>query len=349
MTVVPDWQTIAPAWHYAHGKPVIAGQIKLKPEDFKVVENLGFTPDADGEHIWLYISKIKQNTESVAKALAKHANVAYRDVGYAGLKDYQAFTAQWFSIYKPGGDSIDWNTFVMPGVKVEKSQRHNRKLRRGTHKSNSFEIRLREVNGDLSEIDRHIGLIKEFGVPNYFGSQRFGRDMNNLRQIHDAFDNNKRIKNRHIQGLLYSAARSWLFNCIVSKRIENGTWNKLYNSEPANLDGTNSVFRSEDPKLEANRLLELDIHPTAPMWGRVKQDHLMQYQQLSDFERSEINEYLVLAEGLEKAGLEYQRRPIRMKVGNLSYSQKADTVTLKFDLTRGQYATSVLRELVLTQ
>jgi len=349
VSVAPDWSNIASAWHYAHGKPKLNAKFKVAPEDFRVIENLGFSPNDDGEHIWLYITKTKQNTDAVAKSLAKHAKVAYRDVGYAGLKDFQARTSQWFSIYKPGSDSIDWNRFEMLGVEIEIIQRHNRKLRRGTHKSNSFQIRLRQVEGDLEDLLERIRLIREHGVPNYFGEQRFGRGMNNLVQIYDVFANRKQIKNRHMQGLLYSAARSWLFNCIVSKRIENDTWSSLYKSEPANLNSTKSFFRSENSSIEIDRLLELDIHPTAPMWGRCNPDELTQYRELDEFERSVIKDYFILSEGLDKVSLEYQRRPIRIKVNDLNCNQNSDYIDLQFDLAKGQYATSVLRELVVTK
>lgn len=37
---------------YLHGKPQGKGLLKANPEDFVVVEDLGFEPDGEGEHIW---------------------------------------------------------------------------------------------------------------------------------------------------------------------------------------------------------------------------------------------------------------------------------------------------------
>lgn len=37
---------------YLHGKPQGSGMLKASPEDFVVVEDLGFEPDGEGEHIW---------------------------------------------------------------------------------------------------------------------------------------------------------------------------------------------------------------------------------------------------------------------------------------------------------
>ncbi len=36
---------------YLHGKPQGTGLLKANPEDFVVVEDLGFEPDGEGEHI----------------------------------------------------------------------------------------------------------------------------------------------------------------------------------------------------------------------------------------------------------------------------------------------------------
>ena len=43
---------------YLHGKPLGSGLLKASPEDFVVVEDLGFEPDGEGEHIWCASSKM---------------------------------------------------------------------------------------------------------------------------------------------------------------------------------------------------------------------------------------------------------------------------------------------------
>lgn len=42
---------------YIHGKPQGHGVLKANPEDFVVVEDLGFEPDGEGEHILVRILK----------------------------------------------------------------------------------------------------------------------------------------------------------------------------------------------------------------------------------------------------------------------------------------------------
>lgn len=40
---------------YLHGKPQGRGVLKANPEDFVVVEDLGFEPDGEGEHVLVRI------------------------------------------------------------------------------------------------------------------------------------------------------------------------------------------------------------------------------------------------------------------------------------------------------
>ena len=70
---------------YLHGKPQGTGLLKANPEDFVVVEDLGFEPDGEGEHILVRILKNGCNTRFVADALAKFLkiNMLLRNSGYA--------------------------------------------------------------------------------------------------------------------------------------------------------------------------------------------------------------------------------------------------------------------------
>lgn len=80
---------------WLHGKPQGSGLLKANPEDFVVVEDLGFTPDGEGEHILLRILKNGCNTRFVADALAKFLKIHAREVSFAGQKDKHAVTEQW--------------------------------------------------------------------------------------------------------------------------------------------------------------------------------------------------------------------------------------------------------------
>lgn len=66
---------------YLHGKPQGTGLLKANPEDFVVVEDLGFEPDGEGEHILVRILKNGCNTRFVADALAKFLPVKSASLG----------------------------------------------------------------------------------------------------------------------------------------------------------------------------------------------------------------------------------------------------------------------------
>ena len=68
---------------YLHGKPQGTGLLKANPEDFVVVEDLGFEPDGEGEHILVRILKNGCNTRFVADALAKFLKIHAREVSFA--------------------------------------------------------------------------------------------------------------------------------------------------------------------------------------------------------------------------------------------------------------------------
>ena len=183
-------------FNYAFGAPVIAGVIRSCPEDFQVDEILGFEPDGDGEHYLLQIRKRNTNTEWLARQLAKFVQIKPMDVSFAGLKDRNAVTTQWFSVRIPGLDSPDWTNFNKDDYQIIRAERHRRKLRRGSLKGNSFTIKVRDCNGDMQTVDDRLQAIKQQGVPNYFGEQRFGHHGDNLAMANMMLTEGKKIKNR---------------------------------------------------------------------------------------------------------------------------------------------------------
>lgn len=71
---------------WLHGKPLSQGRLKANPEDFLVVEDLGFEPDGEGEHVLVRILKNGCNTRFVADALAKFLKIHAREVSFAGKR-----------------------------------------------------------------------------------------------------------------------------------------------------------------------------------------------------------------------------------------------------------------------
>lgn len=334
-----------PEWSYLHGKPQQSARFKQQPEDFIVIEDMGFEPDGAGEHILVYVRKRSENTAWVAGLLAKAAGVQRSAVTWGGLKDRHAVTEQWFGIHVPGKDEPDLSSVENENIQILKRSRHSRKLRTGTLKGNQFRILLRDI-AETPELAVRLMAIGELGVPNYFGDQRFGRGGNNLEAAESMFQG-KRIKDRDKRSLFLSAARSYLFNQMVSERLAAGLSHTLLAGDCLMLAGTHSFF--SEPEISdalQQRLLEGDLQLTAPLWGRGRQS--AQAAAL-DFENKVLENFTSWKEGLEAAGLNQERRPLVLKPQNWSWEWQPDGLQLSFWLPAGCYATSVIRELVSTE
>ncbi|MEQ8515922.1 MAG: tRNA pseudouridine(13) synthase TruD, partial [Chromatocurvus sp.] len=223
-----------PDWPRAHGSPLFVARLRALPQDFQVTEQLGWEFSGDGEHDYLWIEKTNANTEWVARQLALYADVPARDVGYAGLKDRRAVARQWFSI--PRWNAPVWGGLDVEGVRILDTGRHQRKLRRGAHRANAFQIVLRlDATPDTDAVASRLAVIRTAGVPNYFGEQRFGRGGGNLRLAND-WAMGRRLP-RHKRGLAISTIRSFLFNEALARRVQEGTWNQFVAGDLANLTG----------------------------------------------------------------------------------------------------------------
>lgn len=325
----------------AHGAPACSGKLRTVPEDFIVEEDLGFAPDGAGEHFLVQVRKRNANTAWVAGWLAKATSLRERDIGFAGMKDRNALTTQWFSVPLGKQTTPVWPEH--PDIEILQTARHGRKLRRGALAGNRFVITVRQITGDTQVLAARAETIRTQGVPNYFGEQRFGREGMNLTRAAEMFAG-RRVKPAQ-RSLYLSAARSHLFNKVLAARVAQGNWNVLLPGEAVMLAGSHSFFSASeiDASLQT-RLAEQDIHPSGPLWGRggnpaTGEAGLLEQQVLEHEERFRT--------GLEMAGLKQERRALRLLVPEFALEVlDAGTVQCRFTLPAGCYATSVLRELV---
>jgi len=330
---------------YAYGKPTASGQLRLAAEDFCVTEIPLLEPDGEGEHVWLWVRKRNENTPWVAGQLARLAGVHPRQVSYAGLKDRRAVTEQWFSIQLPGREAPDWAALDSDSLTVLRHARHSRKLRRGALKGNRFSITVRDIQTDEGDLEKRLTLIGAEGVPNYFGEQRFGRDAGNLHNAQQLFANPRRRMPRNRRSLALSAARSFLFNQVLSRRVNAATWNVPVDGDAMQLSGSHSFFIAEsiDAELMA-RVHKKDIHPTGPLHGRGETPAQGACRQL---EQAVLAGFVEWCAGLEAAGLKQDRRALRLMVQDLRWQRTGTAdLLLEFSLPAGAYATCVLRELI---
>lgn len=320
-----------------------AAEIRQCPDYFQVDEQLPFEPDGEGGHVFLLIEKKNTNTDWLAKQLALFADVQEVAIGYAGLKDRHAVTTQWFSINMEGKQEPDWEQFNDENWQIKQQSRHGKKLKRGVLKGNQFTLTLTNLQGEQSHWQQSLQFIQEQGVPNYFAEQRFGHNMANLNRVEHWFSGGRSPKKRQQRSLYLSAARSWLFNLVLSERIQRQNWNQALTGDVMQLQGSHSCFASEvaDETL-ALRLQTMDIHPTGPLWGR---GTLASSDQTLMLEERTLSDWQNWREGLERAGLKQERRALRIALQKLSWDFDENRLKLSFFLPAGSYATAVLREL----
>ncbi len=323
-------------WHEQRGKALF----KQSPEDFVVDEILDWQFKGEGEHIFLYVEKTNCNTVWVAKQLARFYGVPPRDVGYSGLKDRHAVTRQYFSVRLPGVKPHSYDIPTHDEYRVVSHMLHDKKLKRGNHPFNRFTIRLHQVEADADIIQTRLAFIQQHGCPNFFDSQRFGHDGNNLTQALAWINGDISPRKRNEKSLLLSAIRSSFFNQQLAQRIGNDTWNQIITGDTVLLDGSNSHFLAEqiDDTL-SQRAAEMDIHPAGILIGEHDVSALN-----TDIDKAMLEKFL------RQEHMQSAYRPLRLHVRDLTWeildgdnTQSSWQISMK--LPSGAYASGVIRQL----
>lgn len=153
--------------------PGICGQIKERPEDFRVDELPLYEPSGEGTHLYFRVTKRGLPTSEAVRLIARRLGVRPAGIGYAGNKDAQAVTTQLMSVEHVSPEKLAG--FEDDRIAVEPLGVHTNKLRAGHLAGNRFTIRIRQVAvSDEPAAKAVLDVLKARGVPNYFGPQRFG-------------------------------------------------------------------------------------------------------------------------------------------------------------------------------
>lgn len=328
-----------------HGEPIGRAQFKSQSADFQVEEILGFEPSGEGEHCFLWLEKTDRNSNEVATHLADQLGIRKRLVSHCGLKDKLAVTRQWFSLHMPGEESPPAPQLEAEGIRILKITRNSRKLRRGSHDGNRFVIRLRDCEFSPKDATDRWEKIASHGVPNFFGSQRFGKNGDNLRQAAQMFSGELEIRDRQLRGIILSAARSAIFNAVIAERLTLDNWNRPIAGEIYGFADNRSLILPHNLHGdETDRFSNGDLELTAPLWGQGEPPSL---SEVLAIEKEVATRHPDLISGLTQLNLRQERRTMRLIPRNSSQSWDSDgNLTLKFDLPKGTYATTLLREMV---
>jgi tRNA pseudouridine13 synthase len=334
---------VTPPLRFEHLSPLPL-RLGAEPRHFRVSEIPAYSPLGEGDHLYLWVEKEGQNTQDVAKLLAQAARVPFRDVGYAGMKDRNAITRQWFSLPKPK-DAFEAER-LPPNVRVLETSWHRNKLRTGHLIGNRFELTLiASSDGALSLVEERLALLAAQGYGNYFGPQRFGRDGKNLEK--SLLWARGELRHAKDEKLLSSVLQSELWNRMAARRLTSGK--VLLAGEVVRLAGTGKHFVVEDIEAELPRATSLDILPTLPMWGPRTVQSKAEAKELEDGIIAELGltEEMLhrLAASAPGARRDLLVRPTETHV---ACGERENEVVVSFALPAGSFATEVLRELLHT-
>ena len=328
----------------AHGEPCGHAVLKASAEDFQVDEVLDIELSGAGEHLWLWVEKRELNTEDAARRLARAAGVPVRMISYAGLKDRQALTRQWFSIHLPGKSDPDLAAAENETLAILKQVRHSRKLQRGAHAANGFTLRLTQLQADRAALDERLQRIAAQGIPNYYGAQRFGFEGGNVAHARHFAERKELPDKRNVRSRVLSAARSFMFNRVLAERVAAGSWNQALPGDLLAFTDSRSFFAAGEAECQDPRLALLDLHPTGPLWGEGESPAGGATQVL---EQGIGDRESQLANWLAEAGMAHERRILRLPISGLTWHYpEPDILQLEFVLPAGCFATALVREIV---
>lgn len=321
--------------------PGIGGTIKAVPEHFVVEEKLPYAASGEGEHVYVTFRRCGWNTTDAATVIQKRLNLASSDVGWGGRKDKTAVAVQTFSL-RCG--------VTYPFTEVEKAfsdlpfellaiERHRNKIKTGHVAANRFTVIVSRPGPDarsrcLAIADR----LKQSGVPNFYGPQRFGHRMQNIQRGFSLFSSKKKGRK---DAFMVSVVQSALFNIWLKQRMRSGNFAKILAGDIAKKTDTGGMFVVENPDVESPRLNAGEIIYTGPMVGfKMKPAmHAAGAREVALFDH-----FGLTPERFRRFRAPGARREAILNPADLEIGEVAEGLRFSFTLPSGAYATTVLRE-----
>src|SRR5262249_49115220 len=215
--------------------------------------------------------------EYFTRQIAKRLDISPGEVGTAGLKDRRAVTRQMVSV--PIGVEPRLSQLDGDGIRVLRTDRHSNKLRPGHLRGNRFQILIRDLDPAAPErIAPILARLQSDGLPNYYGSQRFGRDGETARlgfallrkepppELSDGRRPN--LRSPFLRKLALSAAQAALFNQVLAQRVLDGLLRRVLPGDVMAKWPFGGMFVAEDLAKEQSRFARREIVHAGPIFGR---------------------------------------------------------------------------------
>lgn len=306
-------------------------------DDFIVIEEpIRFT--GKGNFIILKIKKKSLGTWDLLEKLADGLGIYENELGYAGLKDKNATTTQYISV--PRKYHKDIKKFKHPKIEIKETFLHKTKLNIGDLIGNSFEINLHEVKiEDLGIIEKRLKEIEKVGMPNFFGFQRFGRDVEkNLEKANKVIYGDLKIKDRKLEKMLISAYQSDFFNKWLATRIQDSEESfKLLGGDVMLSLKENKFFTpSTISSKTQNDFENKEIVPTGLLSGR----DVYRAKNEARLVEEKFDDTYIQEKGLRRAAIVFPKN-ISMK-----YDKTTSKCKLRFTLPKASYATVLIENIL---
>jgi tRNA pseudouridine13 synthase len=220
-------------------------------------------------------------------------------------------------------------------------ERHRNKLKTGHVAGNRFRILLSGVGPRaLDRAGRIAAILDRSGVPNYFGEQRFGIEMRNLDRAANLFCR-KRLSRGKEKLFLVSALQSALFNCWLSRRLEDSCHDRVLPGDVVQKTDTGGLFIVEDEREANHRFKTVEIVYTGPMFG-----HKMKAAANTAGRREAalLEQFSLQAAMFKPLRAPGTRRAGLVRPADLTLRPAEEGLIFHITLPAGAYATTVLRE-----
>jgi len=202
---------------YAYNHTPIPFDFEQTIDRFFVEEIPLFKFTGDGNNLILKIKKQDMSSWKLVHVISKATGLSEREIGYAGLKDKSATTIQYISIPKQA--ERDLKNLTTDKIEILEKTYNKAPIKIGHLKGNKFVIKLNNVSPKgAKDIDRVATKLSKFGIPNYFGYQRFGEDSRSYMQGRDIAHSGKKLKGAK-EKLLVASYQSHLFNSWLNQRV----------------------------------------------------------------------------------------------------------------------------------
>jgi len=341
-------------------------RLKTEPEDF-IVEEIpteGFersmSQELEERYLVVWVRKRDCAHFDLVRSITKRFSLPESDVGIGGIKDRRAITTQLITL--PNAVRIR-NALREPitlatdtgEARLELLGSTPRRMTIGTLFANKFSIRAVLDEEDRAVIDKYRAG-EELVMPNYFGSQRFGRNLENpsigyallrgdftfvrdtllSRSEDDPLSFVRRISRR--KRMFYvSAFQSALFNVELIERIEPGAVKRI--EETPFDERINTIAQIADERVYTDEYGFCDPISIVSLGAELTtvQERLLMLLDLS--ERSFAIRQLpdIMFEPVKRASL------VRTELER--FGSEGDELFVSFTLPKGSYATVLLESL----